>query len=450
MRFLARSLIGLSLAALTLGLLILGAGTLRNAVSDRESAAGGRPAGAERIYTVRTDVLVPETVRPVLTAYGDVESGRQLELRAGAAGRLLSLAPDFVDGGDVIAGEVLWQIDPAPFETALAISGTDLAAAEAEAAEAEAALELAYAEVSAAERARDLRIAALDRRQDLDTRGVGTAADLDEAELALAAAEQALIGRRAALAAAEARTGQAEIALERAQLSRTEAARTLAETTRRAPFDGLIAEPAAIPGRLVSLNERLGLLVDDGKLEISIQLSRTEYARLSAPDGSVREDIAIAVEPGGGAPGLPARLVRVGAATAAGSAGRRVYARLEADPNGALRPGDFVTVRITEPPLEEVARLPASAITADGRILVVGPDERLEEIPVTVLRREGDTVVAGDLPFGRAYVTARLPELGPGLRVRPIPDGGEEAAGGAALRIRAASETGTPPAPGGG
>ena len=37
--------------------------------------------------------------------------------------------------------------------------------------------------------------------------------------------------------------------------------------------------------------------------------------------------------------------------------------------------GDFVTVVISEPPLDRVARLPASAVNAAGEVLVIDADE---------------------------------------------------------------------------
>jgi len=37
---------------------------------------------------------------------------------------------------------------------------------------------------------------------------------------------------------------------------------------------------------------------------------------------------------------------------------------------------------------------------------------------VRILRRDGDSLIVADAPFGATYVTARAPQLGPGLKVR--------------------------------
>jgi multidrug efflux pump subunit AcrA (membrane-fusion protein) len=117
------------------------------------------------------------------------------------------------------------------------------------------------------------------------------------------------------------------------------------------------------------------------------------------------------------------RITRAGALVGAGQTGRLVYAALDA--GVAFRPGDFVTVRVTEPALRGVALLPGAAVatrgTGGGAVLVLGSDDRLEEVPVTVLRRQGDDVVIAAGPLaGREVVAERTPLLGPGVRVRPL------------------------------
>lgn len=430
MRFLMRSLAGLTLLVLTLGLLGLAVGSIRQAVATREAAATGGRAAEERVFAVSVARLEPRTVAPVLTAYGDLQSARQLELRAATAGTLMEIAPGFRDGGRVAAGEVLYRIDPAAAATSLALAESDLAAARAEEAEARIGLDLAREEAAAADRQRDLRAQALTRAQDLRKRGVNTAADLEAAELALATAEQASTGRRLAQAQAEARIERAGIAITRAGIARDEAARDLDNTVEIAPFDGLVADVSAVPGRLVSVNEQLGVLLDPAALEVAFRVSKAEFSRLADASGEVLPlAVTASLEVEGIELGVPGRIDRAGVSVGAGQTGRLIYARLDEGPPGLLRPGDFLTVRVAEPDLEEVAVLPAAAVGPEGRILIVGPDRRLEEVAVRVVRRQGSEAIVADAPFGREYVTVRQPQLGPGVLVRPV---GPEAAAGTA------------------
>jgi hypothetical protein len=112
-------------------------------------------------------------------------------------------------------------------------------------------------------------------------------------------------------------------------------------------------------------------------------------------------------------------ITRASAAAGEGQTGRLVFARL----NGALgfKPGDFVTVRVQEPALESVMRLPASAINSENSVLVLGPKNRLEAVQVILMRRQGDDVLvrSADL-IGREVVEARSPLLGVGIAVRPL------------------------------
>ncbi|OZA11293.1 MAG: hypothetical protein B7Y02_08995, partial [Rhodobacterales bacterium 17-64-5] len=75
-------------------------------------------------------------------------------------------------------------------------------------------------------------------------------------------------------------------------------------------------------------------------------------------------------------------------------------------------------------------RLPATALGPNGTLLVLGPEDRLEEQAVTVLRQEGDDVIlAVGALAGREVVTERSAVLGAGIRIRPIrPDAAEASA----------------------
>ncbi|MBT6275898.1 MAG: hypothetical protein HOI95_17405 [Chromatiales bacterium] len=109
----------------------------------------------------------------------------------------------------------------------------------------------------------------------------------------------------------------------------------------------------------------------------------------------------------------------MGASNKVGESGRLMFARLRLSRDTVLRPGDFIKAEIAEPPLSDVAVIPATAATEDGRLLVVGNDNRLTEVAARVLRRDGGQLVVTDVPFGKHYVTQRQPQLGRGVKVAP-------------------------------
>lgn len=428
----ARTGFGLAIAGASLALLLSAAGVLHDAWKNRTEGASTARQPRERAYSVNVATLAAETVSPVITAYGNLESGRTLELRAAVAGKLISLAEDFRDGGVVAAGDVLFSIDPARLETALALAETDVAEAEATRAEAASALELARLEAEAAQEQLYLRQQAEARQLGLRERGVATEADLEAAVLARAGAEQTLLNQRQVVAGDEARLAQAEIILRRETIALDEARRNLADAVHLAPFDGVISEVTAIEGRLVSANEQLGVLIDTAALEIAFRVTNNQFARLLNDQGTLRlADVEVLVQRGRETTTLPAKLDRSGAERNEGQIGRLVYARLvDPDPN-FVQQGDFVTLRIHESPLDNVARIPTTAATADGRILLVGKDNRLEEHTAALLRHQGDEIIVGDVPFGRQYVTVRALQLGPGIQVTPVaPVSADRAAAG--------------------
>lgn len=420
MRFLRQSLMGLFLAALSLGLLAYAAQMIREAVQVRLDAAQTETRDSERVFAVGVTTVAPGREIPHLDAYGEIRARRTLELRAAASGWVIEMSDSFVEGGAVTAGDVLLRIDPVDAEAARDRVAADLADAEAEVRDAEAALRLARDELAAAEDQADLQARALTRQQDLEVRGVGTTAAVENAEMALGTSRQTVLARRQAVVQAEARVAQAATRLQRAGIALAEAERRVEDTVVTAPFDGLLTGVSLTLGRLVSANEQLATLIDPDQLEVSFRLSTAQYARLLRETGELA---ALPVEARLDVAGIDlvatGRIARDSAAVAEAQSGRLVFATLDAAPG--FKPGDFVTVRIEEPALEQVVRLPAAALDGSGTVLALGEDNRLVEIDVDLVRRQGNDVLvrSPDLD-GREIVTARTPLLGAGISVRPL------------------------------
>lgn len=420
MRFLRQSLVGVFLASLTLALLLYAGSLVFGAVQTRMSTEKGPAVARERVFTVNIVTAQADTIVPVMQAFGQVQSRRTLELRTAVGGRILGLSEHFVEGGSVAQGDVLVRIDPANAQSALDRMQSDVLDSEAEGRDAERALLLARDELVAAQDQTTLRERAFKRQQDLQTRGVGTAASVEVAELAAASARQATLARRLSVAQAEARVDQAATRLSRAVIALDSAQRDLAETTLTAGFDGTLSEVNLVEGRLVSANEKLALLVDPKALEVAFRISTAQYVRLLDDDGAlVPASVTVSLDVTGFDLLAKGQINRDNAGSVEGQSGRLLYAHLDAAPG--FKPGDFVTVAINEPPLDDVVRLPASALDAANTVLVLGPDDRLEAVQVQLIRRQSDEVlVRGEGLEGREVVVGRTPLLGAGIRVRPL------------------------------
>ena len=420
MRFIGRTLLGVTLIALTAGLLALGAGVLAGALEERAGREErGRPP-SERVFAARVTEVVPGEVVPVLTAFGELRAGAL----PGAAGACLGAdrvarPPRWSRAGRWRRGDVLLRIDPAEAEAALSRARADAASAEADIRDALRTLDLARDELAAAEEQSLLRERAAERARDLAGRGIGTEAATEEAELVLSSARQAVLVRRQSLASAEARLDQARVAADRVAIDLAEAERERGDLDVTAAFDGVLAQVSANAGRAGD-GQRAARGADrpprPWRWRSGCRRRSTRGCRGRARAWRSRSTWLGSTCRRRAASCARARRSRTGAP--GGSSSRRW--------NGAagLRPGDFVTVRVTEPALTGVALLPAGAVGPDGTVLALGEEDRLEPLPAEVLRRQGDDVIVAAAGLaGREVVTERSPLLGAGIRVEPLRDG---------------------------
>ena len=420
MRFLRKSLMGLFLVGATLAIFAFAFVMVRSAIENKDD--GQRRGGGQRERTFAVNVVPFQAGQqiPVLKVFGEIQSQRSLDLRAAVSGAVIDLHPNFQNGGQVQEGDILLQIDPSNAETGLALVQADMADAQADMREATRALDLASDEVSAAKEQAALRLKALKRQNDLIERGVGTAASVETAEFAASSAKQAILSRRQSFQATEARLDQTKARLIRVKISLAEAERNLRDTVLRATFSGSLANVTVVKGGTVTNNERIGQLVDPLALEVAFRVSTSQHQRLLNDDGVLRNSkISATLDVLGAEMKTEGALTREAAVVGEGLTGRLLFASL-ANVKG-LRPGDFVTVDITEPALSWVAKLPASALSGSNKVLVVGDDERLKETEVTLIRRQGDDVLVRSRELQDAKVVAeRSPVLGTGIKVRVL------------------------------
>ena len=419
MRFLIRAVVGLGLLAATLGLLVMAVGTIYTAYEVKRDA-GNRPRVArERSFSANVEQLKLQEVWPVIETFGEVRSGRTMELRAASGGAIVELSDGFREGGTVDSGELLFRTDPASAEASYRLAEAELAEAKAELSEAERAIQLANDDLDVAKSQLALRLSALERQDALTKRGVGTEVALETAGLAAASARQSVVGKQIGLSQAEARMERARLGLARREIALSEARRQLDDTRVSAEFAGVLTGITNVLGELVNANESLGQLIDPTALEVVFRVSSQEFERLVTADGGL-EAVSIDVVYGPADTRIEARISRAGASVGEGQTGRELYASLGETAATFLRPGDFVSVTIQEPPLQDVAIIPATAASSANEILVVGEDNRLRPLTVSVLRRQRDTlVIGGDGVDGATVVLERVPQLGAGIRIQP-------------------------------
>ena len=425
MRFLGRGLIGLLLFSLALGLLGLAGNTMKVAVQDRMNQEPRSQKARERTFAVKVVPAEVTSINPTLNAFGEIQSRKTLDLRMAASGQIQELSTNFVEGGSVKSGELLIRLDDSDYQTAVDLAENNLIDAKNEVMEAARNLSFSKEELAAAEEQEKLRLRALTRQKDLVERGVGTAAALENAELSASGATQAVLSRKAAVDQAKNRGAQAETRLVRAELALKDAKRKLEDTKLYAEFSGLLSGVSLVKGGIVSANERLGQLIDPEVLEVSFKISTQQYTRLLNDNGELlKAPVSVALtntEQGLNADGV---IIRDSASVAKGQTGRQVYAKLTK--SVGFKPGDFVAVKVEEPTLNWVVKLPSTALDASNKVLLLGEGERLEEAQVKLMRRQGNEVIVRSRDLsGKEIVAQRTPVLGAGIKVNPIRSGEE-------------------------
>ena len=208
---------------------------------------------------------------------------------------------DVVENQEVRAGDPLVTLDGGDYQLAVSRAETAIEAArlavariDAQIVGAEAALKQAQAQQGAlAAAVRGAEITEK-RASGLAAKSVGTAADVDNARIALEQARANLVAGEAAVSSAEANIGllqaqrrEALNTIHAQELARDQANRDLSFTVLKAPYDGIVGNLAVQTGDLVSAGKRLAALVPLTELYIEANFKETQISELE-PGSKVR------------------------------------------------------------------------------------------------------------------------------------------------------------------
>ncbi len=342
-------------------------------------------------------VTVQQQTLPVTFEYsGQTQGSREVEVRARVTGILLKR--NYEEGQPVRAGQSLFSIDPAPFQTALARAEADRAAAQAR--------------LNNAQRQAD-------RMKPLAESGVVSKRDYDD----VVAAQE--------VAAADLQAASARV---------TEAKLNLGYTQVVAPVGGLAGGAAKSEGSLVSGPDvLLATIVQTNPVKAVFGIPDAEHARIQA---DLRER-RLVLPPGGfgvqvltadGAPLASGGKVTFSEPLVNAATGTvRSQAELP-NPQGAIKPGQFVRVRLQGATRPDVLQVPQRAVLEGPQgkfVYVVAPSDKpeLKGAPSAAIRpvQVGEWVDLADgkgwvvrsgLKPGEQVIVDGLMRIGPGAPVQ--------------------------------
>jgi membrane fusion protein, multidrug efflux system len=319
---------------------------------------------------------------------GRLEAVDRVDIRPRVGGAIQSVA--FREGALVKAGDLLFTIDPAPYEASVAQAAGQVASAQAKVALAKTELE------------RGRRLS--------DNRTISQS-DLDQRQNAVTEAEAGL------------KTSQA--LLRSAQLE-------LDYTQVRAPVAGRVGRVAVTAGNLVAAGSASAVLttlvsVDPiyASFNASEEIVTRALSKLAPTESALPPIYQIPVEIGtladNGTP-IAGKLQMIGNQVDAASGTIAVRAVID-NPQGRLIPGQFVRIRMGEPKPDKRILVSEKAIGTDQDkkfVFVVGADNKIVYRPVELGSSAGnERIVLSGLSDGDRIVVNGLQRVRPGVLVAP-------------------------------
>jgi len=357
-------------------------------LSGCEQGGANTPAAGPAAPGIPAKVLevAPQRVPIVLEAVGQVQGSKEVEVRARVSGILLKRL--YNEGDFVREGSPLFQIDPIPYQIALAQANAQIAQ----------------------ERARQEQTG----REAVRLKALAEEKAISQKEFDDAISAQKM--SNATLQAAEANLRQAEL--------------NLSYTLVTAPVSGIAGRIARSEGSLVTAGQDSSLLTTMNQVDpIWIRFSLSESDIAKVPDRSAERIKSAEVRlilPDGSLYPLKGRLNF--AATQIDPRLATKELRAEFSNRGVqLLPGQFVRVRVTAGERDNVFLVPQTAVIQTEKsflVFTLDKDNKAASRPVQVGDWVGsDWMILSGLNPGDRVILDNLLKLRPGASVKPQPPG---------------------------
>jgi len=348
----------------------------------------------ETTQAILVDTIIAEVVslNLIVNSQGTVKPRTETVLVAEVPGKIVSVSADFVAGGFFRKGEVLLQIDPSDYRAGLKRAEAALASREARLAD----------ETARAEQALK------------DWRNMGKQGQPSDLGL-----------RKPQMADAKANVSAAEADVEKAR-------RDLERTRISVPYDGLVRQKAVDIGQYVAPGTRLGITFAIATAEVRLPLTYTDLKYLELPTGTEASNqeksyppVTLSTQRAGDTDHWQAQIIRTEGVV--DEISRVVYAVAQViDPyrvlgqshQKELKIGTFVNAEIQGRRAENVVVLPRYVLQANQTVLVVNDQDKLEILPVVVLRAEARKVyISSGIEAGTRVITTTLDAPVPGTQL---------------------------------
>src|SRR5499426_324631 len=361
---------------------------------------------------------------------GTLDGMVNAEIRAQVAGYMR--AHRYTEGSFVRKGQLLFEIDPRPFQAALDQAGGELAKAEGQVTQANGQLSQASAQLMQAEANQGKTQLDVDRYTPLAKQKAITDQEFDNAVQANLAAKAQVEAARAGVETAKAAILAAKAAVEAARAAVAKAELDLGFTSIASPIDGIAGIAQAQVGNLINpTSGALTTVSTVDPIKVYFTLSEQEYLNHAR-----RNPTRGAWDPAGKK--LELELVLADGTTYP-QKGRFFVADRQVDqktgaiklagvfpnPGNILRPGQYGRVRAATCMKMGALLVPqrsVSELQGGYHLAVVGSDNKVSIRPIKVGERVGAMWIIEDgLKPGERVVAEGIQKVRPDAVVNPIP-----------------------------
>ena len=337
---------------------------------------------------VRAQTIALETISLEVTSEGNVQPRAQTQLVAQVSGEVIAVAEALSSGGQFQRDDTLLELDPRDYQIARS--------------RAQASLDRARAE-------RDFASEEAARVRTLYGDELASIADLQRAERTLSVAEASV--------------NEAAAALERASID-------LERTVIKAPFNGRVRSESVDIGQFLREGASIATIYDTERLEVRFPLADAQlafldpdYARLGSA-GDEAATVTLMAKFAGDMQSWEAKLTRTEGDISTRSRFLHVIAEVSdttSDKGVQLPIGLFVNGIITGRDVEDLVRIPRTALRADNTVMVIDENDQLHFRDVQIFQLTSDSaLISAGLSEGERVSVSPLQFVVEGMPVQVI------------------------------
>ncbi|HKY45611.1 MAG TPA: efflux RND transporter periplasmic adaptor subunit [Pyrinomonadaceae bacterium] len=383
----------------------------------KEEPAANQPAPV----VVTTAAAIKRELPRFFEATGSLAGDQQTDVAPQTSGKVIAVGVDI--GSPVRRGQMLVRLDDAELKLRVEQAAAQVAQAKAAVKQAEEKIGLRsgqafdpnrVAEVAAAKVQLDLAQKNLTRAEKLIESGDVSRSFYDEQR-----ARRDQLKEQYDVALAQARQNFAGVEVARTNVANAEAALGLARKNLSyavipAPIDGFVSERTADLGEYVSPQQKVATIVRTNPLRIRIDIPEQ-----SIPEVRVGQSVSVTTSAWPDQ-NFSGRVARIAPNVSATSRTLTVEAEID-NGSGALKPGQFATVRILQERAEPAVLVPARAVVTEAgvsRVYVI-KDGRAEQRLVQTGQTEGDLIeIKSGIAADEQVATSGIEQLSDGIAIK--------------------------------